>query len=60
MIEKLTAKQTKQLEVYRNKWVKIGLDTSRANRKAAEKACHEAYKIAGLEAPKMVFCCKHL
>lgn len=55
MLEKLSKSQEKKLIVYRDKWIKIGLCTKRANRKAAEKACNEAYKRAGLKSPKHIF-----
>ena len=52
MIESLTAEQTKQLAVYRDKWLKIGLSTERADFAKAEKVLAECYKVAGLTPPK--------
>lgn len=51
MIESLTEAQTKQLEVYKNKWIGIGLKTGPANRARAEKLINQAYEAAGLKAP---------
>ena len=56
MIEKLTKEQIRQLKIYRDKWMAIGLDTSPANRKEAERGITEAYKIAGKKKPKIVWC----
>ena len=53
MLTKLTKTQEKKLSVYRDKWLKIGLDTKPADRKKAEKAAIAAYKVAGLEPPKI-------
>jgi hypothetical protein len=54
MITSLTKHQESQFSVYRDKWTAIGLATGRANRAAAEKACREAYEVAGLTPPKMI------
>ena len=54
MIEKLTKEQEKLLKVYRDKWLKIGLPTDKCDRKAAEKACKDVYKIAGLKPPSLI------
>lgn len=54
MINKLTKKQEAQLQVYRDKWLKIGLQTGPANRSSAEQAVKDAYKVAGLEPPKFI------
>lgn len=43
MIEKLTKYQESQLEVYKNKWLKIGLSTERIDRKKAIKICNNLY-----------------
>jgi hypothetical protein len=54
MIEKLTEEQEKLLPTYRDKWMAIGLSTEPADHTAAEKACREAYIVAGLEPPKKI------
>lgn len=51
VIESLSAEQLAAMPNYVEKWVKIGLDTSRANRKAAEEAAVAAYKVAGVTPP---------
>jgi hypothetical protein len=55
MIDKLTKGQEAQLKVYRDKWLKIGLDTSRCDRKKAEKWIKEAYKVENLSPPSLFF-----
>jgi len=55
-IEKLTEKQIAKFPEYVDKWTKIGLCTEPADRKMAEKGIKEAYKIAGLKAPRIVWC----
>lgn len=52
MIEKLTPEQEARLPEYRDKWLKIGLSTERANRAEAEDGVRQAYTIQGLEPPK--------
>lgn len=54
MIDKLTAEQKSQLDVYSKKWIEIGLSTTRANREFAEKWCREAYKVVGMDEPKLI------
>lgn len=54
MIDKLTAEQKSQLDVYSKKWIEIGLSTTRANREFAEKWCREAYKVVGMKMGKPV------
>lgn len=51
MIENLTPDQEAQLDVYRDKWLEIGLATSEVNVEEAMKAITLAYKTAGLVAP---------
>ncbi len=53
-IEKLTKEQEAKFPEYIKKWTNIGLCTKRANRGKAENACKNAYKIAGLEEPKII------
>ena len=52
-IEELTKEQKEQLSVYKDKWLEIGLSTVPCDRKKAEDAARAAYKIAGLEEPKV-------
>lgn len=55
-IDKLTAAQEAMLEVYRDKWIKIGLSTDRVDPAQAEEAVKLLYKCGGLSAPdKIVF-----
>jgi len=51
MLEKLTKEQEKNLEVWKNKWLSIGLDTKPCDREEAERWMKEAYKVAGLKPP---------
>ncbi len=51
-IESLTPEQEAQLEVYYEKWLAIGLSTTRMDKKVAKKAVNEVYKVAGLAPPK--------
>jgi hypothetical protein len=55
MITKLTKEQESQLDVYKNKWLKIGLSISETNKQRAEQAIRDAYVMAGLDAPKIIF-----
>ena len=55
-IEELTPAQTARFGEFIEKWTKIGLSTEKANRPEAEAAIIEMYKIAGLKAPKIVWC----
>ena len=50
----LTEEQRAKFPEYVKKWTDIGLCTKRADRKKAEQACKEAYKVAGLEDPKVI------
>ena len=58
MIESLTKAQQAKFPKYVKKWTDIGLCTKRANRPKAEKTCREAYKVAGLEEPKLILWAK--
>src|SRR3990167_9375898 len=55
-IQRLTADQKAQMAIYRDRWLQIGLSTEPANRKAAETAIMQAYAVAGLKAPALVWC----
>ena len=55
-IEKLTPEQEAQFAVYRDKWIAIGLSMEPANRPEAEAAIVKAYAVAGLAAPRIVWC----
>ena len=56
MITTLTKQQKDQFPIYIKKWTDIGLCTEPANRIEAEKGIIRAYHIAGLDAPKIVWC----
>jgi len=53
MIASLTPAQESALAQYRDKWLKVGLDTRRADREKAQQDVVRAYKVAGLDAPKI-------
>jgi len=53
-IEKLTKEQEAKFPFYVKKWTDIGLCTKRADRKKAEDACRDAYKVAGLKPPNLI------
>lgn len=55
-IESLTKEQEARFTEFINKWKDIGLSTQPANRKESEKGIALAYKIAGLNKPKIVWC----
>ena len=55
-IESLTEEQKARFPEFVKKWTDIGLCTEKANRKEAEDGIIEAYKIAGLKRPKIVWC----
>lgn len=55
-IEKLTPAQTARFPEFIDKWTQIGLSTEPANRPEAEAGIVAAYKVAGLCAPKIVWC----
>lgn len=48
----LTAEQEASLPEYRDRWIKIGLDTSPINEQRAMDAVRLAYECAGLPAPR--------
>ena len=49
MLNKLNDEQVKGIEVCRDKWIKVGLQTGPIDRDAAIVAANKAYKCAGLE-----------
>lgn len=53
-IEKLTEEQTKLMEVYKDKWIKIGLSTEPTNRERAALNVPAYYEVAGLKPPEAV------
>lgn len=53
-IDKLTPEQEAQLEVYRDKWIKIGLSTDRIDPAQAEEAVKLMYKCGGLNPPDRI------
>lgn len=55
MITELTQDQTNLLDEYRDRWIKIGLDTSRADRLECEKWVTKAYENAKLNPPKNIY-----
>jgi hypothetical protein len=54
-IESLTSEQEAQLEVYKEKWIKIGLSTEPTNRAIAEDAILRAYDAANQPRPKTIY-----
>ena len=52
-ITSLTDEQTARLAEIRDEWIEIGLATGPADRQATESAVAEAYRVAGLEPPKI-------
>lgn len=53
-IESLDSQQAAVLAEYRDRWLRIGLDTNPANRAEAEAAVRLAYECGGLPPPKIV------
>jgi len=51
MIEKLTAEQEAQFDVYRDKWLKIGLSTDPIDFEKSKDAVCKAYNLAGIKNP---------
>jgi hypothetical protein len=54
-IENLTDAQKARFDEFIDKWMAIGLSTKKADRVMAENGIEEAYKIAGLKKPKVVW-----
>ena len=53
MITSLTKEQRELLPVYRDKWMRIGLSTEPCDVEKAKIAVSDAYRMAGLEPPKI-------
>jgi hypothetical protein len=53
VIKKLSKEQESQLAVYRDKWLKIGLCTKRADRPLVEALMKQAYKVARQKKPSL-------
>ena len=61
MIEQLTPRQKLKLGEYKDKYIQIGLNTDRINRKEAEQDINDLYtKILKRKKPKKIFFCKSL
>ena len=58
MITQLTAEQEKMMEVYRNKWIKIGLSTEPTNQERARSHIPAYYAAGGLQPPEYVLFAK--
>ena len=56
-IDSLTDEQIASMAEIRDKWIKIGLCTDKADRPRAEAAIYEMYKKGGLEPPKKIVWC---
>mgnify|MGYP007090107172 CR=1 FL=1 len=56
MIDTLTEEQKARFPEFVKKWTDIGLCTKPANRELAEEGVREAYRNAGLDEPKIVWC----
>lgn len=54
MIESLTPEQEAQIDVYRDKWLAIGLSTDRVDPELARPAVELMYKVAGLNPPEEI------
>ena len=55
-IDRLTPEQEALLPVHRGAWCRIGLNTAPADRGLAEHGIAEAYRLAGFDAPRIVWC----
>jgi len=55
MIEKLTAEQTAQIAIYRDKWIDVGMSCEPMNFEAAKSAMIKAYELANLSAPTQFY-----
>jgi len=55
MIEKLTAEQEEKIEYYKEKWIKIGLNTELSNREITEKCITKLYDFCSLKQPEFVW-----
>jgi hypothetical protein len=54
MITKLTEAQEKQLKLYKEKWIEIGLRTGPANKDRVENLVAQIYQVADLQIPKEI------
>ena len=55
-VKNLTSSQEDKLFDYRDRWMRIGLDTSRTtDKRSAEQWIQNAYTVAGIQAPTKVF-----
>ena len=55
MIEKLTAEQTAQIAIYRDRWIDVGMSCEPMNFEAAKSAMIKAYELANLPAPTQFY-----
>ena len=55
MIGKLTAEQTAQIAIYRDKWIDVGMSCEPMNFEAAKSAMIKAYELANLSAPTQFY-----
>ena len=53
-LTRLTAGQTAQLPIIRDRWLAVGLSTAPADRLAAESGVRVTYQKAGLEPPVII------
>jgi len=59
MIDKLTKNQEKQLKIYKDKWIDIGLRCGPCDLDLCKKYAKMAYEAAGMEFPNRVFHAKN-
>src|SRR5262245_48563442 len=52
-LEKLTLDEEALIPMVRDEWIRTGLATGPADRKAAQTAISDAYRMAGLEPPRI-------
>ena len=52
-IEELTPEEKALILIVRDEWIKIGLATGPTDRLAAQRAIADAYRLAGMEPPKL-------
>ncbi|WP_194819886.1 DUF6745 domain-containing protein [Nocardia sp. XZ_19_385] len=53
-LDSLTAAQQELLASVRDEWIEVGLSTAPADREAAEQGALQAYRTAGVAAPKVI------
>jgi hypothetical protein len=56
MINELTLDRADLIPVYREKWRQIALSTQPIDRHKAAESILNAYAIAGIQPPKIIFC----